>query len=186
MGVAEIIFISVGLALDALAVSLCIGAARLATSARPIFRLAFHFGLFQALMPLLGWLAGHHLAETVEAWDHWIAFTLLAFVGGRMVHGGIRGEQESYQRDPTKGAVLILLSIAVSIDALAVGFSLAMLKVAIWLPSVIIGLITAALSLLGLLIGHRLGARFGKRTEIVGGVVLIGIGLKILLSHLAH
>ena len=188
MGLLPLIAIAVGLAMDATAVSLGAGASGRAPGNRAAFRLAFHFGLFQALMPLLGWLAGHTLAPVLQAVDHWIAFGLLAVVGGRMVRGGLRGENEepdlSRRGDLSKGWSLIALSVATSIDAFAVGLGLAMLDVAIWVPIALIGVITAAMSLSGLMLGRVLNVRWGSRAEVLGGVLLVGIGLQILITHL--
>jgi manganese efflux pump family protein len=136
-------------------------------------------------MPILGWLGGTRVAALFGGVDHWIAFGLLAFVGGRMVRAGFDHDAAPDPCDPSRGRTLIILVIATSIDALAVGLSLALLKVDVFQPSVVIGVVTAGLSLVGLLIGGRLGAVFGKRTEVVGGLILIGIGLRVLVSHLA-
>jgi putative Mn2+ efflux pump MntP len=184
MDFAEIILIASGLAMDASAVSLVAAASGYADTARARFRLSFHFGLFQCLMPVVGWLLGMSLVSHVSSFDHWIAFGLLAFVGGRMVLAGMNPSVESYTKDPSRGFTLVLLSIATSIDALAIGLSLAMLDVTIWYPSVIIGIITSCFCLLAIGIGRRLGVVFGKRMEIFGGLILIAIGLRILLSHL--
>jgi putative Mn2+ efflux pump MntP len=188
LGLLPLIVIAVGLAMDATAVSLGAGASGRAPGHRAAFRLAFHFGLFQALMPLLGWLAGLTLAPVFQAMDHWIAFGLLAVVGGRMVRGGLRGETEEPDRvrrgDLSKGWSLIALSVATSIDAFAVGLGLAMLDVTIWVPIALIGVITAAMSLSGLMLGRVLNVRWGSRAEVLGGVLLVGIGLQILVSHL--
>ncbi len=189
MGFAEILLIALSLAMDALAVSLAAGAAGRAHTARPVFRLSFHFGLFQFLMPLVGWLAGARLATLVARAAPWAAFLLLAAVGGRMLRSGLRPGAESRAGDPSRGWMLVMLSTAVSIDALAVGLGLGLLGVAIWYPAAVIGLVTGALSLAGLQVGDRLGARlgprFGPRLEAAGGVVLLLIGLRILLAHLA-
>ena len=181
-----ILGISVGLAVDAFAVSVAAAAMLPRVTGRHVFRFAFHFGLFQAVMPVLGWLAGRGVARWVAAWDHWLAFGLLALVGGRAIYEGALGrqEQERFRADPTRGASLILLSVATSIDAFAVGLSFAFLGVGIWLPVLVIGVVTAALSTLGMFLGGRLGQRFGSRMTIVGGLVLIAIGLKILWDHL--
>ena len=151
---------------------------------RHLFRLAFHFGLFQALMPVIGWLAGVRLATLLAAWDHWIAFGLLAFVGGRMILSGMDRSEERIIKDPSRGLTMVMLSLATSIDALAVGLSLAMLDVNIWYPSVVIGVITSAMSLCAIFLGKRLGTLFGKRMEILGGLILTGIGLRILVAQL--
>jgi putative Mn2+ efflux pump MntP len=184
MSLPVILLIAVGLAMDAFAVSLGIGTTGFANSARARFRLAWHFGLFQALMPVLGWLAGSAVAAFIAPVDHWIAFGLLSMVGVRMIRSGLSTGEESYLRDPSRGGTLILLSVATSIDAFAVGLSLAMLRVPILHPVVVIGLVTGALSLVGLLAGNGLGRTFGKRMEIVGGIILIAIGIRIVISHL--
>lgn len=184
MSWAEMILLGLALAMDALAVSL--GASSvLPHGRRPAFRLAFHFGLFQALMPVLGWLAGLTLADLIRSVDHWVAFLLLLWIGGRMLRqGGADVEEECDRPDPSRGWSLMALSVAVSLDALAVGLSLAFLHVSIWQPVLVIGLITGALSWLGVRLGRRLGRRWGPRMEQAGGVILILIGLRILVSHL--
>jgi manganese efflux pump family protein len=178
------LFVAVGLAMDAFAVSLGIGTTRAANNPRPIFRISFHMGLFQGLMTFLGWLAGSTVANLISAFDHWIALGLLAFVGTRMIHSGLHPEKETQKADPSRGGTLLLICIATSIDAMAVGLSLGMLKVEIMAPSVTIGVVTLALSLFGLLAGNKLGETFGKRMEILGGLILNGIGLRILFTHL--
>jgi putative Mn2+ efflux pump MntP len=184
MGLLEIALIAVGLAMDAFAVSLGVATCGRAASGRAVFRLAFHFGLFQALMPVIGWFAGMRIASLIAPVDHWIALGLLAFVGVRMIRSGLDPECESYGgKDPTRGMSLVLLAVATSIDALAVGLSLAVVGLTIWYPALVIGIITAGLSLVGVRAGNRLGQRFGKRMEIVGGVILCLIGLRIVLTH---
>lgn len=180
----EVLMIALGLAMDAFAVSIGAGAIRARLAPRATFRLAFHFGLFQFLMPVAGWALGAAVASWFSSLDHWIAFGLLGFVGGRMVISGWRGEAEGPRGpDPSKGATMVMLSIATSIDALAVGLSLAMLGVGILLPALVIGVVTGGLCTLGVSLGERLGQRLGQRMEIVGGLVLIGIGLKIVVEH---
>jgi putative Mn2+ efflux pump MntP len=181
----SILLVSVGVAMDALAVSLGIGTTGQARTRRPIFRLSFHFGFFQAMMTLLGYLAGSTIASLISGVDHWIAFVLLAFVGGRMIQEGFGGEEEKTScADPSRGGMLMMLCVATSIDALAVGLSMALVTVNIVNASLMIGLVTGGLSLIGLLLGGRLGARFGKRMEILGGLILVGIGLRVLITHL--
>lgn len=184
MTTVEIIFIAVGLAMDASAVSLAAAAAGFAENARAKFRLSFHFGLFQFFMPVLGWLMGISFVSHFKAFDHWIAFFLLGFVGVRMIREGMDPSQEKQKKDPSRGMTMVMLSIATSIDALAVGLSLAMLDVNILYPSVMIGVITAGMSLVAIKIGTKLGVMFGKRMEVLGGVVLVFIGIRILISHL--
>lgn len=179
----EIALLALSLALDATAVSMAAAAAGWAADGRARFRLAFHFGLFQGLMPLLGWLAGRSLAAGFAAVDHWIAFGLLGWIGVGMLHGGLKADEDSPRADPTRGWTLVALSVATSIDALAVGATLAMLGVPIVTPALAIGLTAAALSLVGILVGHRAGRRFGQRLEVAGGLVLIALGLKILVEH---
>jgi len=178
------IVIAIGLAMDAFAVSLGVGTSRSACDKRSIFRLSFHFGLFQGLMTFLGWLAGSTISNWIENFDHWIAFVLLAFVGIHMIRSGFDSESKSYEKNPSKGGFLVLLSVATSIDALAVGLSLAFIRSPILTPVLTIGLITAGLSLFGLCAGNKLGQRFGKKMEILGGLILVGIGIRILVSHL--
>lgn len=177
-----ILGIAVGLALDCFAVAVGSSVALRRATVRQTFRLAFYFGLFQFLMPVVGWLAGLTVAQHVALFDHWVAFGLLAFVGGKAIWSARREKVRA--DDPTQGATLVVLSVATSIDALAVGFSFAMLGVTVWVPSAVIGLVTAALTALGMQVGSRLGERFGRRVEILGGLVLIAIGLKILLQHI--
>lgn len=180
-----IFLIAIGLAMDCFAVSLGVGTAGTAPGLRPTFRLFFHFGLFQAGMTLLGWLAGKTVVSYISAIDHWVAFGLLLFVGVRMVRGGLRKEgEEPAIPDPSRGMTLVMLSVATSIDALAVGLSLALLSVNVVWSALIIGLVSAILSLVGLLLGNQLGLRFGKSMEVLGGVILFGIGLRVLITHL--
>lgn len=177
-----------GLAMDCFAVSLGIGASPSPCTPRSIFRLSFHFGLFQGGMTLLGWLLGSTLVNLIAGVDHWAAMLLLAWVGGRMIYEGL-GSQEDQSvfacNDPTRGSSLVMLSIATSIDALGVGLSLALLKVNIFIASLLIGLVSLAVSIIGLKSGNRLSGRFGKNVEILGGLVLIGIGLRIVITHLS-
>jgi putative Mn2+ efflux pump MntP len=181
-----LIGIAIGLAMDAFAVAIAAGLALGEVSARQTLRLAWHFGLFQALMPVVGWLAGLTVASWIEPLDHWIAFGLLAAIGGKMIYEALRDHGDVRDRaDPTKGWSLILLSIATSIDALAVGLSLALLDVAIWYPAIVIGLVAGGFTAAGLHLGRRFGSLLGRRVEIVGGAILIAIGLRILVEHLA-
>ncbi len=187
MNLIVILGIAVGLAMDTFAVAVATSVMLGRVTGRQVFRFAFHFGLFQALMPVIGWLAGTTFSSYIVRWDHWVAFGLLAFVGGKAVIEAVReddAEEEETKDDPTRGMSLIILSMATSIDALAVGLSFAMLGVRIWYPVVVIGLVTAAITTLGMFLGSTVGGRFGRRVEVLGGLILIGIGLKILLQHL--
>jgi len=178
------LMIAVGLAMDAFAVSLGIGTGENANNGRAKLRLAFHFGLFQAGMTLLGWLAGSTIERFIREFDHWVAFGLLAYVGIRMIRSGLNPEKETYSSDPSRGGLLVMLSLATSMDALAVGLSMAMIGSTVAFPALVIGLVTFGLSLFGSFWGNHLGHRFGKRMEILGGLILIGIGLRIVLGHI--
>jgi putative Mn2+ efflux pump MntP len=181
----EILGIAFGLSMDALAVAIAASVALHPLGARQVFRFAFHFGLFQAVMPVLGWLVGTTVASGISSWDHWLAFALLLCVGGKALYQAwARQGEQRLATDPTRGLSLVMLSVATSIDALAVGLSLAMLDVVIWYPSMLIGLTTASLTALGMVAGSRLGSRLGRRMEAIGGLVLIAIGVKIVVDHL--
>ena len=177
--------IGAGLAMDAFAVAIATSVVLRRVSPRQVFRFSFHFGLFQALMPLLGYFAGSYFEAAIRAWDHWVAFGLLGFVGLRTIHEALTaGDDRDFEAcDPTRGMRLVVLSVATSIDALAVGFSFAVIQVRIWHTVLIIGVITAILTTLGMLFGSRLGQRFGRGIEMAGGLVLIIIGTKILIEH---
>jgi putative Mn2+ efflux pump MntP len=180
----EIVAIAVGLAMDAFAVAVAGGAGGRLRHPRPAIRLAFHLGLFQAMMPVVGWYLGASAVALVGGVGRWIAFALLAVVGFRMVAAGARGgtSDAAPGPDPSRGWTLVGVSVATSLDALAVGVSLAMLGVEIWQPSAIIGLVTAAIALVGVAIGDRLGRGWGGRVEIAGGALLVIIGLRILVA----
>ncbi|MCD6577683.1 MAG: manganese efflux pump [Anaerolineaceae bacterium] len=178
--------ISIGLAIDCFSVSLCIGSIPRPLTFRSIFRLSFHFGLFQGGMALLGWLLGTSLTQFVANIDHWIAFLLLLWVGGKMIREGISSIEEVMEEDyedRTRGLSLIVLSVATSIDAFGVGLSLAFMEANIFTTSALIGFISLILSIIGLLGGRRIGQQFGKKAEIIGGLVLIVIGLRIVITH---
>jgi putative Mn2+ efflux pump MntP len=179
-----LIGIALGLAMDAFAVSIAVSVALGGTSRRQTFRLAWHFGLFQALMPIIGWIAGRSVRPLIESWDHWLAFALLTVVGGRMIFEALRGDGRDPRRsDPTRGWSLVVLSVATSIDALAIGLSFAALGVEVWIPAAVIGLTAGALTLVGTLGGRALGNRFGSRMAIAGGILLIVIGGWIVSQH---
>ena len=188
MGIIEIILIGVALSMDAFAVSIAKGLATGTPTWRHALCAGMWFGGFQALMPLLGYLLGSAFAELIAAVDHWIAFALLALIGGNMIRealstgGDAEGEAEHDASFAPKA--MLFLAIATSIDALAAGIDFALLDVDIWLAIALIGAITFILSAAGLLFGGVLGERFRKGAQIAGGAVLIGIGIKILIEHL--
>jgi putative Mn2+ efflux pump MntP len=179
----ELLLLAFSMAMDAFAVCLAAGSLPKTQGVRPAFRLSFHFGLFQFIMPVLGWLAGSTIASVINGYAHWVVFGLLGFIGIRMIYSAVKGG-ESHMADPSRGFTLVLLSIAVSIDALAVGLSLGLLGVFVWYPAIFIGVVTGVISLIGLRLGNTLGSRFGPSVEIVGGLVLVGLGAQILLSSL--
>jgi putative Mn2+ efflux pump MntP len=170
--------------MDAFAVAIAVGSRLEKLSRRHIFRLSFHFGLFQFLMPIIGWFLGRQVERLVYSFGHWIAFGLLAFIGGRMIWESFAHDRsEADLTDPTRKWSLIVLSIATSIDALAVGLSLALLNVQIVGASVVIGIVAAGMTLVGMKFGRVLGERFGRRMELTGGLILVAIGIKIVLQH---
>ncbi|MBN2290064.1 MAG: manganese efflux pump [Candidatus Glassbacteria bacterium] len=183
MDLATILLVAVGLAMDAFAVAVAVSLKLQRLSFRQIFRLSFHFGLFQFLMPVLGWSAGAWIERWVSSFDHWIAFGLLAFIGGRMIFESGQGNQHLERSDPTRGWQLVALSVATSIDALAVGLGLGLLEVSIWAACIVIGIVATAFTIIGMQFGRLVKPGTAARLEILGGLVLIGIGVKILLSH---
>ncbi len=174
------------LAMDALAVSIGIGVSLARTSFRQALRLGLSFGAFQFLMPVVGWGAGTTIVRLIERFDHWVAFALLLGVGGRMIYGCFRsGERIAIKRsDPTKGFSLFVLSVATSLDALAVGLSLAAIRVAVLYPAAVIGVVAFSMTVVGMKVGPLTGRLVGKWAELAGGLVLIFIGVKILFEHL--
>ena len=184
MSFITIIILAVGLGVDAFSVAIGIGASNDKKSWAPVLRLAAAFGIFQFIMPIIGWLAGLTVVEIIASFDHWIAFSLLTLVGGKMIWEGFEKESDEEKADQTRGWPLLLLSIATSIDALAVGFSFSVLKNPILFPAFIIGIICFVMTTVGMIFGKALAKIFGKKVEIFGGIVLIAIGVKILIDHL--
>jgi putative Mn2+ efflux pump MntP len=185
MNFLTIIGIAFGLAMDAFAVAIAVGSRLERLSFRPLFRLSFHFGLFQFMMPIIGWFIGSQVSRWIHNYDHWVAFGLLLYIGVKMIYESLKHrESGDTLADPTRKWSLMVLSIATSIDALAVGLSVALLNIQILFPSVIIGIVAAIMTTIGMVFGKQLGSRFGKRMEQLGGLILIAIGLKILLDHM--
>jgi manganese efflux pump family protein len=180
----EVLFIALALASDAFAVSVSAGATGATTKPRSMLRLSFHFGLFQFMMPILGWLAGLSIARFIYLWDHWLAFGLLLWVSVNMIRSAQKGDNHTEQQDPSRGILLVILSVATSLDALAVGLSLALLRVSIWYPAVVIGLVTGLVSFLGVLLGQRFSRKIGRQTAFAGGILLFLIGVRILFAHI--
>lgn len=181
---ATILFIAVGLAMDAFAVSIVSGSIYKDLHVKHVLRMALFFGGFQAVMPVIGFWAGLGLKDYICACDHWIAFVLLSFVGGKMVYEAFQIESAEKNRDPANLLVLLVLSVATSIDALAVGITLSLLTASIAVAVTIIGAVTFGLSYAGVYIGKRFGHFFESRIEVAGGLILIAIGVKILVEHL--
>lgn len=188
VGFVELFLIGVGLSMDAFAVSVCKGLGMSRLNIRQATIISLFFGGFQALMPLIGWALGTQLADFITPIDHWIAFILLALIGGKMLFDAFRGDDEGEAGEPKDTRLdlkeLLMLAIATSIDALAVGITFAFLGVNIVWAIAVIGVTTFALSVVGVAVGHGFGARYEKGATIAGGIVLILIGCKILLEHL--
>ncbi|MDO4807706.1 MAG: manganese efflux pump MntP family protein [Coriobacteriales bacterium] len=185
MGVVELFLIAVGLSMDAFSVSVCKGLGMRRLNGKVAFVLAFLFGAFQGLMPVLGWFLGSQLLWLIAPIDHWIAFGLLAFIGGNMVREALSGDEEdSGTTDHIAWGEFLMLAVATSIDALAVGISFAALAVNIATSCLLIGVTTFVLSLVGVFVGHLFGARYERPAQVTGGIVLICIGLKTLAEHL--
>jgi len=170
--------------MDAFAVSAAVSASLPRLTGRHVFRLAWHFGLFQAIMPIAGWFGGRALSSIIAPIDHWVAFGLLFLLGARMVKASFNGEDEKENDDPTRGWSLVILSIATSLDALAVGVSVGLLGFSIWVPAVVIGVVTIVMVLVATQLGRTAGHYLGKWAERAGGLVLMAIGIRILLVDL--
>jgi manganese efflux pump family protein len=179
----EIWGMAVGLAMDAFAVSIAAGLTVGTVTPRHVFRIAWHFGLFQFLMPVIGWYVGSRIAGYVAVWDHWLACALLVFIGGKMLFEALQKDETREKSDPTRGWLLVTLSVATSIDALAVGLSLAFIDVTIWLPSVVIGVVACVFSAVGITFANKVLGRFGHLAEVMGGLTLIVIGIRIFIQH---
>jgi putative Mn2+ efflux pump MntP len=185
MDLITIFLLAVGLGVDAFSVAIGIGAANDdGKSWQPVLRLASSFGAFQFVMPIIGWLAGLTILNIIGGYDHWVAFALLVYVGSKMIWEALKSDEEKETGDRTKGLSLLMLSIATSIDALAVGFSFSVLKEQILFPAVIIGIVCFLMTAVGMIFGKGLAGIFGKKVGIFGGMVLIAIGVKILIDHM--
>ena len=184
MDIFTILFIAVGLSMDAFAVSVTSGFTIKRLHINNALKIAVFFGMFQAIMPVLGWAAGLGFRGFISGVDHWIAFGLLSIIGVKMIFESRAMDSGKKPADPLNIYTLLILSVATSIDALAVGLSLSLLSVSIISPSVIIGITTFLFSFAGVYIGKRVGHFFEKKIEIAGGLILLGIGVKILIEHL--
>ena len=181
----EIVILAFSLALDASAVALALSATGCLETKRGKFRIAFHFGLFQFMMPVAGWAIGAQLEPFIASFGHWIAAGLLSCVALRMIRSSRHFPRDQGVCDPSRGWCLVTLSTVTSIDALIVGLGLAALRMSIWYPAVIIGLVTMVLSILAMLVGERAGKKLGRGGQIIGGSVLLLVALNILVSHIS-
>ncbi|MDD3946636.1 MAG: manganese efflux pump MntP family protein [Clostridia bacterium] len=185
MGVTEVFLIAVSLAMDAFAVSLCRGLCMRKINYKHAFIIAGLFGLFQAAMPILGWLLGRQFEQYIDQFAHWVAFALLLIIGGKMIADVFdKNEDKKELSCQLNVKELLVMAVATSIDALAVGFTFAFLGASIWMSVSIIGAVTFAICFLGVIIGNKFGAKFKKKAQFAGGLVLVFIGIKILLQHL--
>jgi manganese efflux pump family protein len=180
------VMLGFSLAMDALAVSMAmVLCARVAVRVSSVTRVAGAFGLFQALMPMAGWVLAERSMSVIGEIDHWVAFALLAFVGGKMVFDGLRnGEECPFRNDPSRGVPLLMLSLGTSIDAMAVGVSFDPLGLAPFFTSAVIGIVTLGIVSAGMILANRIGKSFGERMTVAGGLMLIAIGVRILVTHL--
>jgi putative Mn2+ efflux pump MntP len=177
--------VALGLSADCFAVAISASISAGQHSTWRMLRTALAFGFFQAVMPVLGWLAGRTIVDIISDYDHWIAFGLLAFIGGKMLWESFeRKEEKSKNTDITRGLLLLTASLATSIDALAVGLSFAFVDVNIILASLTIGIIAFVVTAVGFPLGRKISRVAGRWAEVIGGIVLIGIGLRILITHL--
>ena len=183
MDLVTIMVIAVGLAMDAFAVSIVSGSVYQQLQVRHALRMAVFFGGFQAVMPLIGSLVGMSVKDYIADYDHWVAFGLLAAVGGKMIYESFKIKSAEKNLDPSNVLVLLVLALATSIDALAIGITLSLIVSSITIAVIIIGLVTFVLSYLGVCIGKRFGHFFENKIEALGGLILIGLGVKILLEH---
>ena len=186
MGFAELFLIGVGLSADAFSAAVCKGLNMRRLNLKHAYIIALFFGAFQAVMPLIGYFLGTSFSGYIESFDHWIAFALLAFIGGKMIVEVIRekDDEAEEQTDVLKIGGLTVMAVATSIDALAVGITFAFLRVNILFSVILIGVTTFALSLLGVIIGNKFGAKYKSKAELAGGIILVLIGVKILMEHL--
>jgi len=184
MDMVEIILIALGLAMDAFAVSIANGITTKQLRISNALKMAIFFGSFQAFMPVLGWFAGLNLRDLISGVDHWIAFGLLTFIGCKMIYESVRIEASKKEVASINLYVLLILSVATSIDALAVGLSFAFLKISIATPIIVIGTVTFLFSFIGVSFGNKFGHIFENKIEIAGGLILLGIGVKIVAEHM--
>ena len=183
MNLLSLALIGVGLSIDSLAASITTGACAKKIKIRHVLKIASFMAFFQGVMPLLGWLIGSSFKRIIEDYDHWVAFSLLLVIGGKLIYDGIKNIDEGVCTNATKNIVLMGMALATSIDALVVGVGFGVIEVNIWLAMLIIGVTTFVFSSVGVYVGKKIGNKINKGIEIFGGLVLIGLGVKILLEH---
>jgi len=184
MNLLEIIIIAIGLSMDAFAISITLGLSVTKPKIKELLIPGIYFGLFQAFMPFIGYFVGINFANKIQYLDHWIAFLLLGFIGGKMIKDSFSKEETKVNKNPFRFYAMLLLAIATSIDALAVGITFAFFEINIFSTIIIIGLTTFCISVIGVKIGNIFGTKFKSKAEFIGGVVLVILGLKILIEHL--
>ncbi len=179
MGLFELFILAIGVSMDAFAVSICRGLKLQTPTYHHSLESGFYFGGFQALMPLIGYFIGSQFYDLIKHFDHWVAFILLGYLGAKMLKDAF-----THRSEPPKEQPMIILAIATSIDALAIGVSLALLSINIWIAALFIGIITFCFSAVGIQLGALFGNKFQAKSEILGGIILMGLGIKILVTHL--
>ena len=184
MDIVTLLVIASALSMDALSVSIANGIIIPSLKLQQAMLISFSFGFFQSIMPVIGWFVGKTFAEYIQKYDHWIAFALLASVGLKMIHEAYTQSDENTCKNCLQPKILLLMSLATSIDALAIGISFSILKTDILFPAIIIGLVTFLICLAGITIAHKIGSFFGKKMEYAGGIILIAIGIKIVIEHI--
>lgn len=183
MELISLLLIAVALAMDSFAVSISVGLSLKKFQLSTIGKVCLFFAVFQGSMPLIGWWLGQSFSDLISSIDHWVVFVLLSFIGGKMVIGALKYQESAPYVNIYSNKTITALAFATSIDALAVGISFSLLNVDIIVPALIIGLVTFFFSLIGISLGWRLGSRFRNKIELLGGIILIGIGVKILIEH---
>lgn len=184
MDIVSLLLLAVGLSMDVLSVAAITGLGLGKMTQGQMSKLAFSFGVFHTFMPVIGWLAGATIVGLISGYDHWAAFALLVFVGGRMLFEGVRGEEVAEPEKILETGSLLFFSLAVSIDSIAVGLSFSLEKVQIMWPAVVIGITAFVFTYIGVYLGNKTGPWLGKYAQVIGGVILVGIGIRVLLSHI--
>ncbi|MCU4165251.1 manganese efflux pump MntP family protein [Carboxylicivirga caseinilyticus] len=180
----SLLLIAIALAMDSFAVSITVGLSIKKIKFNPVGKVCLTFAFFQGIMPVIGWFLGQSFAESISAYDHWVVFILLLFIGGKMLYEAFQYQESAPFVNAYNNKTITMLAIATSIDALAIGISFSLLDVDIVFPAIVIGMVTFIFSHLGIAIGWKLGSIFRNKIEIIGGLLLIGIGIKILVEHL--